>query len=118
MALGKRMGTMGTCRHSYVVAVGLRKRQPPVTQFLFRVNDAFNALKASGGGAKKGFGVVEDGLPDILSLLPDDVLRADEVFCEYLRQSNMAIVQEQVDALELLYKYIEDTYVAIEAVGT
>jgi hypothetical protein len=70
----------------YIVALGLRERNPPSAAFLWQANDAFNALKTAAPGADAGDGA----RPDVLSLLPSEVLLGDAPFCDYLRASNLA----------------------------
>ena len=73
-------------RARYIVAQGLRERQPAVTRFLFQLNDAFNGLKVAG----KIAGTADRD--DVLTILPVQQMLEDAPFLQYLRASNLRSV--------------------------
>ena len=80
---GRRGGGRGA---RYIVAEGLRERQPAVTRFLFELNDTFNRLKGPGGAPLRA---ANGERTDVLSILPVQQMLDDATFCTYLRQSNI-----------------------------
>jgi cap1 methyltransferase len=79
----------------YVVCKNLLQRRPPVVEYLFYINDQLNELK-------------DENKDDILNIIPEQMMFEDTDFVAYIRQSNIDLVKQQIEALELLIKYYED----------
>lgn len=77
----------------YVVCKNFLEQKPNVIDYLFRVNSNFDT---------------KDDSDDIIKVVDMKLVFSDKKFLNYIRESNLAIITEQVDALSDLVLYIED----------
>lgn len=77
----------------YVVCKGLRTRRPPVLEYLFHLNSLFNAPQP---------GV------DVLHIVDLPMMLSDQQFYDTVRNHNLEVIKDQIEALQILLKYIED----------
>ena len=86
----------------YVVARGLLEQNPKVTEYLFRVNQTINSLKLENpAGSKRP----EKKVTHLVSL---ETMKADTEFMDYIRRQNLAQAETQIEALNDIFKYLED----------
>ena len=83
---------------------GFLQRSPSLMiDYLLKVNDLFNGFKKD---------VDAEGNPkqDVVTLVPLEMLRSNTDFFDYVRESNIRLAIVQIDALDLIWKYVEDPY--------
>ena len=88
----------------YLVCEGFLQRSPSlIINYLLKVNDLFNEFKKD---------VDAEGNPkqDVVALVPLEMLRSHTDFIDYIRESNIRLAIVQIDALDLIWKYVEDPY--------
>ena len=83
----------------FVVGKGLKVQSPPVLDYLFKINDRLNVLKAPGPKRQD---------TDIVSIIPKEIIEGDKEFCRIVRESNNTIGRKQVQSLEKLHNFIRD----------
>jgi len=77
----------------YLVCKNLILPSAPITSYLFRINDKMNNM--------------EQG-KELWSPVDLELILKDKQFVEYIRESNISVITQQIEALEELFKYLED----------
>jgi len=78
----------------YVVCKGFLQQNPSVIEYLFRVNEQFD-LKSN-----------DD---DVIQVVDPELIAQDTAFLDHIRSTNLQIIDAQIDALNELVMYIEDS---------
>jgi len=77
----------------YVVCRGLKQSNPPVCDYLFKVNEQFSRVS-------------ED--LDVIRVVDPKLLTSNQIFNDYIKKLNIEIIHQQIQALKDFILYIED----------
>eukprot|EP01117_Protostelium_nocturnum_P009794 TRINITY_DN3499_c0_g1_i1.p1 TRINITY_DN3499_c0_g1~~TRINITY_DN3499_c0_g1_i1.p1 ORF type:complete len:647 (-),score=157.29 TRINITY_DN3499_c0_g1_i1:32-1972(-) len=86
----------------YIVGINLLEQNPAISDYLFKVNDKINELKA------KNEDKSNETKEDIIHIVDEKIYTQDTKFMEYIKKSNLRLIDEQLESLETIYKYVED----------
>lgn len=79
----------------YVICKGFREGTEDICDYLFFVNEELGKLSYTD--------------QDVLEVVPLNVLKADETFTTYMRNSNESLGERQINALRKLRAYVQNT---------
>jgi len=77
----------------YVICFNLLEQKPPVTDYLFAINEQMSSLHEG---------------ESLLYPVNIEMILRDTEFCQYMRESNISHARKQIEALEEIIKFVED----------
>ena len=79
----------------YVICKGLRENIEDICNYLFFINDELGRLDRTNR--------------DVLEVVPLNILKSDEAFYSYVKDSNESLGENQINALRKLRAYVQNT---------